>query len=376
MYFEGVLADRLNQPLLAITLLQKILPELVKANRKRAAVALDTLAEDYFMVGRYEDATAMYAELLQHFASFLDQADERTVRDNHDTFALLRNTAPQSISGERSFRLVTRQDPLGNVDVPLRIGTGTEWWIFDSGANISTVTRSTAKRLGLTVSKGRAQTQGGATGAEVPLSTAIIPKMAFGSVVIRNVVVLVMDDKDLNIDLGTQGSYQINGILGYPVLAAMQTFTVEGSEMQVARQSTTSTRRARLYVDELTPLVAASVGEKTVIFQFDTGNTGADLTARFFIAFPQRFAALKSKEGRSSGAGGTRAAAIYELPQLELSFGSATATFRNITLFTGNRGELLDKLYGNLGQALLKQFRSYTIDFTHMQLLLGDPASR
>ena len=38
-----------------------------------------------------------------------------------------------------------------------------------------------------------------------------------------------MDDKELNIDLGTRGSYQINGILGYPVLAAMQSFTVNGS---------------------------------------------------------------------------------------------------------------------------------------------------
>jgi predicted aspartyl protease len=233
LYFEGILADRLNRPARAIVLLEKVLPELVKLNRKRAAIGLSALAADDFMVGRYSDATAQYAELLRHFVSFLDPAERRIVQDNHDTMVLLGNSAPQSISGESSFRVTTRQNPLGLLDVPVKIGADTEWWIFDTGANISTLTKSTAKRLGLTVSKGRAQTQGGATGTEILLSTAIIPQITFGGAVIRNVVVLVMDDKDLTIDLGTRGSYQLEGILGYPVLAEMQSFTVHGSEMQI-----------------------------------------------------------------------------------------------------------------------------------------------
>jgi predicted aspartyl protease len=375
-YFEGILADRLNQPSHAIVLLGRVLPELMKSNRKRAAIALNALAADDFMVGRYSDATAEYAELLQHFASFLDPDERRGVQDNHDTMALLGNAAPQSISGEHSFRVSTRRDRLGDLDVPIRIGADTEWWLFDTGANISDITRTTAKRLGLNLSKGRAQTQGGATGAEVPLSTAIIPEIAFGRAVIHNVVVLVMDDKDLNIDLGDQRHYQIDAILGYPVLAALQSFTVTGTEMEISPSSTPSARSTRLYVDELTPLIAANTGRESLIFQFDTGNTGADLTARFFKRFPQRFASLKSEQGRFGGAGGANAVAVYRLPQLELRLGSATANLKNITLFAGNRGELLDKLYGNLGQELLRQFRSYTIDFTRMQLTLGDSAAR
>lgn len=374
-YFEGILADRLNQSLSAIALLETVLPDLAKSNRKRAAVALDALAEDDFMLGRYSEATTRYAELLRHFGEFLDPAERRTVQDNHDSIALLGNAAPQSVSGDRSFQVSTRQDPLGLLNIPLTIGADTEWWIFDTGANISTITRSTAKRLSLTVSKGRAQTQGGATGAEVSLSTAIIPEITFGRAVIRNVAVLVMDDKDLSIDLGFRKSYQINGILGYPVLAAMQSFTISGSRMQIGSPSAPSARTARLYVDELTPLIAGSVGGMSLIFQFDTGSAGADLTARFLKEFPQWFASMKREQGRFGGAGGTRTTATYHLPELKLNFGSATATLKNVPLYAGNRGELLDKLYGNLGQGLLKQFRSYTIDFTRMQIVLGNPAN-
>lgn len=37
-------------------------------------------------------------------------------------------------------------------------------------------------------------------------------EIKFGGAVVRNVVVLVMDDKQ-KIDLGTRGSYQIDGVL-------------------------------------------------------------------------------------------------------------------------------------------------------------------
>jgi hypothetical protein len=39
-YLEGILADRLNRPSQAIKLLETVLPELTKLNRKRAALAL------------------------------------------------------------------------------------------------------------------------------------------------------------------------------------------------------------------------------------------------------------------------------------------------------------------------------------------------
>ena len=376
LYFEGVLADRLNQPERAIASLEKVLPELITSNRKRAVVALDALGQDDFMMGRYSEATARYTELLRRFDSFLDEAERRAAKDNRDTFGLLGNSASQTISGERSFSVPIRQDRLGDIDVPLKIGASSEWWIFDTGANITTITRSTAKRLGLSISKGHAQTQSGPTGAEVSLSTAIIPDIAFGRAVIHNVVVLVMDDKDLNIDIGARQRYQINGILGYPVLAELGRFTVRENAIEIGSSLAPSTRMAGLYVEELTPLIAAAVSGKNIVFQLDTGNTGADLTARFLKEFPERFTSLKPEQGRSSGAGGAHPATVYRLPELQLNFGSAAATLKNVSLFAGDRGEFLDKLYGNLGQAVLRQFRSYTIDFTHMQLMLGTAATR
>jgi hypothetical protein len=55
--------------------------------------------------------------------------------------------------------------------------------------------------------------------------------------------------------------------------------------------------------------------------------------------------------------------------------GSATTTLKNVPVMTVDVGvDPLDWVYGNLGQSLLKQFRSYTIDFGQMRFMAGENA--
>jgi len=63
----------------------------------------------------------------------------------------------------------------------------------------------------------------------------------------------------------------------------------------------------------------------------------------------------------------------YVLPQADLHLGDAMATLKNVPVLTEDVGvDPLDGVFGNLGQSLLGQFRSYTIDFTQMQFIAGE----
>ena len=63
--------------------------------------------------------------------------------------------------------------------------------------------------------------------------------------------------------------------------------------------------------------------------------------------------------------------AAFAKPVLYL--GTAIATFSNLTAVAEERGVYLqDHLYGDLGQGSLNQFRSHTIEFTRMQLTVGE----
>jgi hypothetical protein len=73
-YFAGVLANRSGRIDDSILLLNRALPNLRESQAKRAAIALEALADDYNKSFRYADAARTYDDLLAHFAGQLDTA--------------------------------------------------------------------------------------------------------------------------------------------------------------------------------------------------------------------------------------------------------------------------------------------------------------
>jgi len=66
----------------------------------------------------------------------------------------------------------------------------------------------------------------------------------------------------------------------------------------------------------------------------------------------------------------------YDLSQVDLHLGTATATLKKVPVVTEDVGvDPLDGVFGNLGQSLLHQFRSYTIDFSRMRFTAGENAN-
>ncbi len=376
IYFRGVLADRTNHPQDAITDLQRILPALLSTDPHRAAVALRTLATDYFIVGRYAESVSAYAELLHKFGNELSEPAKRVCEDNLHTFELLKDAPPQTVSGIRTFTVPIKQDPIDDIEVPVQIGKSVEWWIFDTGANESAITASAAKRLGLKVSEGKATTQG-ASGAEVPLKTAIIPELKFGASVIHNVVALVMDDRSLSISIGKQGRYQIEGILGYPVLRALGSVTVLDSEINVAPESEPSPRSSSLYTEELTPLLQVSVEGHDLLLIFDTGAASTHFNARYVREFPTQFVAVEKTKSCMAGAGGEKCVDSYRLPRAELRLGDAHVTLHEVPSLRESMGtDQFDSVYGNAGGTLFNSLRAYTIDFRNMRFIAGEPLDK
>lgn len=371
-YFQGILDDRENRPAPARTALERVLPELKQSNSHRAARAERTLAYDNFLLGRYGEARDDLSDLINNYGHEFNAVEMHTLQNDRDTFQLFRGAAPQKITGAATYTIRSQRDPLTNDDVLVEVNGKSDWWIFDTGANITAITASTAKQMGLTISKAHASTQSGATGNEVPLQSTVVPEMHIGAAVVRNAAAIVMEDQALDIDLGKNGHVQIHGILGYPVMAAMGSFTFKNNGISVAAQGPTTPRSTALYAEELNLLVDATVDNRMLPFQFDTGNIGAELTARFVREFPGQFATLRTGKAQFGGAGGLRELPVYLLPELSLGIGDATAQFKNVVALNADRGvDPLDRLYGNLGQGLLRQFQSYTIDFSRMRLRVG-----
>jgi Aspartyl protease len=371
-YFAGVLANREGRVAQSIALLAKVVPQLESSNPKRAAIALHTLADDYMKSYRYMDAIQVYEDLLHNFPSQMDDTERKSAENDYHGVLLLKDAPSQTISYEGRVDVLTRRNPaLGAIEAKLKVNGVGQSWILDTGANLSTVSASFARKLGVRLSTEAAQTQG-ITGAENKLRTAILPELVVGGATLKNVVLLVLDDKSLNVPTGKTSHYQIQAILGYPVMQALGriTFTANGHFLG-GPGSPSGENGAKLYMNELTPLLLCRVENREVLFSFDTGANGSVFSNRYHQDFPAEFNTLKKKLFMMGGAGGLKKVQAYYLPLVELGVGATQAVLHNVPVVPVMDTDL-DRLYGNLGRDLVDPYSSFTIDFTNMRFLIGE----
>jgi hypothetical protein len=371
-YFEGVLANREGHLAESIALLEKVTPQIRPSNPMRAAVALHSLADDYVKSFRYNDAIRTYQDLLDNFGGQLGKAERQSTSDDYGMLLLLKDVPPQTISFDGPVDLTThRNSALDTIDSELTVGGVTASWILDTGANFSTVSESFARRLGLPLVKGTAQTQG-ITGAENKMNVAVLPELKLGGATVRNVVLSVLEDSSLDVPSGKDSRYQIQAVLGYPVLRALEriTFTKDGHFL-ASPGSPAIGGGALLYMDLLTPLLQCKVEGRDVVFSFDTGANNSFFSVRYSREFASQLRGLEEKPYGMGGAGGISKMLAYYLPRASLDIGSTTATLTHVPVLP-ELGTDSDKLFGNLGRDLTDPYRSFTIDFVTMRFELGE----
>jgi len=374
-YFTGMVANRTNHVEASIDLLNKALPALREARPDRAKEALDTLADDYMKTFRYGHAVEAMDDLVAHFAGQFKSRELQLTKDNAEIARILREAAAQTIDWHGVVALKTEQNPLGSQNVELTVNGVAGPWLLDTGASLSVVAKSFAERLGLQLLPGASQTQAGLTGIENPLRIALLPTLELGGATLHNVVVMVMEDTNLNINLG-KTSYQINGIIGYPVFQALEKITfLHDGEFRAGDAVPAASHGARMFVKGLTPIVQCEVEGKMLPFGFDTGASRTNLLERYARTFRAQAKSWKKTQSKLAGAGGAVKRKVYIQPEVKLGIGDKVVTLNKITIYRSSTQSDLDELYGNLGQDIVAGFQSFTLNFSAMTFQLGEPLS-
>lgn len=196
--------------------------------------------------------------------------------------------------------------------------------------------------------------------------TAVIPELRLGEAKLRNVAVIVVDDEDLVIpDL----HYRIPGSIGFPVLSALGriTFFADGRfGVGLKAGGGTSDSEGKLFLQRLTPIVAAEVGEAEMLFIIDTGAAGSFFTVQYYLEHKKDFTPQAISDFELAGAGGSRTYTAYFAAKLNMKIGGACVMVSDLPVITQTRGLSDDKFYGNVGQSVLDLFKSYTFDFQNM----------
>lgn len=363
-FYRGWVSSAFNRPNDAATQLRRYLAsDAARADEthRRAAEQLlgDVLVREY----RYGDAADLYARV----AAATADSTRGDMENNAAVFAALRDAPAQSVAFAGDVDVPLTRDRAGLMNVPVSAGGKEEKFVFDTGANLSTVGETVARELGFRIIDRRISV-GTATGANASARLAIAPELKLGAATVRNVVFLVLPDSSLAFP---QIGYAIRGIVGHPVIAALGeiTLTRDGHLRAAARPTVAaSSAEANLCIDGLDNLVRGRIGGQTLLFGLDTGARNSQLFPPYYRRNRAAVDSGRAATIQLGGAAGLRTLNVRYVGPVTVTIGGAAATLPQVAVATETSGQRSDYADGDIGQDVIAQFAEMTLDYRAMQL--------
>jgi aspartyl protease len=207
-------------------------------------------------------------------------------------------------------------------------GVPATYW-FDTGAELSVLAESEAKRFGLRVQSASVQV-GGLNGTQVNSRIAVADELFVGSIRIRHVAFLVLPDNQPPFNEQGPGS---RGLIGIPVLLAFEKFVWRADKsFEIGPESShKGIPHADLCFDGNHPVVQVAYEKRPLAFVLDTGATNTDLYPPFASAFPELIrSATKTDSYKMEGVGGAKYMEAATLESLKFSIGGFPATLKSV----------------------------------------------
>ena len=328
------------------------------APRSNEAVeAHRTLASAYLTHGEYKKALAQVDAILAFRPTDADALG------GHPVLAALADTPDQRIAG----RHTTVQLEDGGLPFSIN-GVHATYW-FDTGAELSVLTESEAKRFGLREHQASVQV-GDVNGTQSNARIAVADELSIGSIRIRHVAFLVLPDTQPPFNKQSPGS---RGLIGIPVLLAFSRFVWRADRTFEIGPESSHKRvpHAGLCFDGNRPLVQLEYDNRPLDFVLDTGATNTDLYPPFASAFPELIrSATKTDSYKMEGVGGAKYLEAATLESLKFTIGGFPAMLKSVGVLLKPTTNASRFFAGNLGIDLLQHAHQSTFDFKAMTLTL------
>jgi predicted aspartyl protease len=308
----------------------------------------------------YKEAKNAIATILDDYVSLIPEDEVSDYENDLKIWTALENQPKQKIVMSGSNRLKITKDKVGLKNLPVSNGADTLNFLFDTGANFSTVAYSVAKKLNMEIIPTTIEVTS-STGKKVPVQLAVCPKLSLGHIDIYNAVFLVLEDKALSFS-HLVFKYKIRGVLGFPIIEALNEVQItKDGYFIVPEEETKFNVKSNMAMDGLTPFI--SIEDR--MYKFDTGANKTMLYTPYYLANQHKIDdKYKLKTIQYGGAGGNVKQKGYII-DIELNLFGKVAKLKNVSLLKEEADERKG-LYGVIGQDLIEKFDKMTINFNRM----------
>lgn len=320
---------------------------------------------NYSRLYEYGKARQSLENFISNYSDYFTEKEKNDLENTLIIWKALDGQPKQVVRKEQGLDMEIIRDKAGLNNLVVSNGSFTRDFIFDTGANISTITQSTAEGLGVIILDGTFDVTS-ITGGKVVSQVGIIPVFTLGDIVVENMVALVFPDEALAFP---QVGYQIHGILGFPVIEAFDELQITSDGRFIVPQTPTEVTEPNLALEFLTPLIWLKDSRGKGIYTFDTGATTTMLYDTYFDLYREDLAELHEEaEYTFGGAGGVvskKGIYISFFPEIN----GTTLELDSIIVLQEPLREN-NFFLGNIGQDLINNFQTLTINFDDMFILM------
>jgi predicted aspartyl protease len=341
--------------------------------------ALEALGQINLKLGFFGTSAQMYADIDKAFGVKMGDG-EKTIREERHLSVLLMHVPPQTANITGDFTLKRSTNQYGD-EYPVSVMGKPFVAQFDTGAEITVLSASTAKAWGVTMLDGTAKLHGYDGGA-FSAQPGFIPSLTIGKAELHNVAVYITADENLYVP---QIKHQVHALLGYPVVAALGrlTFAKDGlltvSVQFVPRDLNKS---AALWMADHSLLAALGTqvvmsgdkvtgGAGTRLFVLDSGSGSTYLTDRYLAEHTNVFHGTPPEAAILIGAGGGVATIpAYAADGVPLFAGGTLLVLNGQHILTQPTASAIEPFFGLIGHDVLGSVTSYTVDLRNMTLTI------
>jgi Aspartyl protease len=371
LYFLGMLAFLVGR-------FEDAIVPLVKAANSSAGsltseqveTALETLGQDAMKQSHYGSAAQMYDIIDKTWGAKMADGG-KIVKEKRHLAALLQHVPVQSIKVGGDFTLART-----GLEYPVTIGGKLSFAQFDTGAEISVLSATTAKNWKVTMLEGSATLHGYGGGAFFA-QPGFIPVLTIGKAELHNVAIYVAADETLYIP---EIKHQINALLGFPVVAALGRLTFErDGRLTVFAQSPPADNHtdvhflfaghAILLPLETVPLMDGNKLKNMSeprLFMLDTGSASSFLTDHYLAEHTNVLHGSPPETARLAGAGGIEELPAYGAHGIPLSIGPNLIVLDGPHILTKPTSGQVEHYFGLIGQDLFGNFPAILSIFVQM----------
>jgi predicted aspartyl protease len=332
-------------------------------NSSEAYDASEWLSHLYFYRGQYRSLISIMERRWAAFPKKEKNLEEQAAIRG------FRGLPNQIIGSSRPSKLA--HDP-ESIFIPVSINGSMASYFFDTGAWISAMTESEAKRLRLAIGN-TAGTLGQMAGSQVGFRTAVAQEVTIGNTHFKNVSFAVFPD---NQEPWSDLAPGRRGIVGVPLLVGLQTLRWEKAATAELAEGCQpfDIQKANLTFDNDHIVVTAMVQGQKVSGTVDTGATWTYL----YKPFADTFGSLLQQYGKKDltdihGVGHAATFDSVTLPQVRIHVGGFDTVLSPAHVLLKSSGA--EYWVGNFGLDLFKQAGAFKLDFGAMTLQLI-PASQ